>query len=195
MRRSLLTLLVSVPLALAAQPSAKTYDVGRIRTNMGEILVILFDQTPRHKASFIKLAASHYWDSLTFNRVVTNFVAQGGCPDTPQGFGGSPYLLEPEFRDSLKHGYGAFAAGRDNNPGQLSAGCQFYIVVNPKGEHRLDNHYTVYGHVIKGMDVVERMVAVPKDSTNKPYTPITLHVDVIQMTGAQLKPYGYGDGT
>ena len=190
MRRNLLTLLVGVPLAFATQPNAKTYDVGRIRTTMGEILVVLHDRTPRHKASFIKLAASHYWDTLTFNRVIKGFVAQGGCPDTPQGFGGSPYLLEPEFRDNLKHVYGAFAAGRDNNPGQLSAGCQFYIVVNKNGEPRLDNHYTVYGQVFKGMDVVERIVSVPKDSTNKPFTPITLHIDVIQMSADQLKPYG-----
>jgi peptidyl-prolyl cis-trans isomerase B (cyclophilin B) len=186
MRRLLLALLLATPFAV------KTYQVGRIRTNMGEILFVLHDQTPRHKASFITLAASHYWDSLTFNRVIKDFVAQGGCPDTPQGFGGSPYLLAPEFNDSLKHIYGAVGAGRDNNPGQLSAGCQFYIVANKAGLPRLDNHYTVYGQVIKGMDVVEAIVSVPKDSTNTPHTPITLHIDVITMTADDLKKrYGY----
>ncbi len=159
---------------------------------MGEILFVLYDQTPRHKASFIKLAASHYWDSLTFNRVIKNFVAQGGCPDTPQGFGGSPYLLAPEFNDSLKHVYGAVGAGRDDNPGQLSAGCQFYIVANKQGIPRLDGHYTVYGQVFKGMDVVEAIVSVPKDSTNNPLKPIKLHVDVITMTADELKTYGFG---
>lgn len=171
--------------------AGKTYQVGRIRTPMGEILFFLYDQTPHHKASFVKLAESHYWDSLTFNRVIKNFVAQGGCPDTPEGFSTSPYLLSPEFNDSLKHVYGAVGAGRDNNPGQLSAGCQFYIVANKDGLARLDNHYTVYGQVFKGMDIVESIVSVPKDSTNKPFTPITLHVDVVDMSADQLKAYGF----
>ena len=102
-----------------------TYPVARIRTDLGEILIYLYPQTPNHRASFIKLAGQHYWDSLTFNRVIKNFVAQGGCPDTPAGFKGSPYNLAPEFNDSLRHVYGAFGAGRDDNPEKLSAGCQF----------------------------------------------------------------------
>ena len=191
MRRILLALLFVVPLGFTAGRTEKTYQVGRIRTPKGEILFVLYDRTPRHKASFIKLAGSHYWDSLTFNRVIKDFVAQGGCPDTPEGFSGSPYLLAPEFSDSLKHVYGAVGAGRDDNPGQLSAGCQFYIVANKQGLPKLDNHYTVYGQVFKGMDVVEAIVSVPKDSTNKPYTPITLHIDVIDMSADALKADGY----
>lgn len=191
MRRLALVLLVAIPLALTGARGKKSYDVGRIRTPMGEILFFLYDRTPRHKASFEKLAASHYWDSLTFNRVIKNFVAQGGCPDTPAGFSGSPYLLAPEFSDSLKHVYGAVGAGRDDNPGQLSAGCQLYIVTAKDGIPRLDNHYTIYGQVFKGMDVVEKIVSVPKDSTNKPFTPISLKVDVVQMSEADLAKYGF----
>jgi peptidyl-prolyl cis-trans isomerase B (cyclophilin B) len=191
MRRLALAMLLVVPLAFTGARVSKSYDVGRIKTPMGEILFFLYDQTPRHKASFVKLAASHYWDSLTFNRVIKDFVAQGGCPDTPAGFSGSPYLLEPEFIDSLKHVYGAVGAGRDDNPGQLSAGCQLYIVTKKDGIPRLDNHYTIYGQVFKGMDIVEKIVSVPKDSTNKPYTPITLHIDVIKMSADDLKKDGY----
>jgi peptidyl-prolyl cis-trans isomerase B (cyclophilin B) len=193
MRRLLLLvlLLLVAPVAAARGQAGKTYQVGRIRTRLGEILFVLSDETPRHKTSFLRLAASHYWDSLTFNRVIANFVAQGGCPDTPEGFGGSPYLVAPEFRPELRHVYGAVAAGRDNNPGQLSAGCQFYIVVNKQGLPRLDDHYTVYGQVFKGMDVVEAIVHVPTDSTNKPFTPIPLHVDVITMTADELKADGF----
>lgn len=186
-----LTLLLALPVALPAQAPAATYDVGRIETRLGEILFVLYDATPRHKASFMKLAGSHYWDSLTFNRVIKNFVAQGGCPDTPQGFAGSPYLLAPEFNDHLKHVYGAVGAGRDDNPGQLSAGCQFYIVANKQGLPRLDNHYTVFGQVFKGMDVVEAIVSVPTNAKDGPLTPIPLHVDVITMTADQLKRDGY----
>ena len=173
---------------LALKPA--TYPVARIRTPQGEILILLTPQTPKHDSSFIALAKQHYWDTLTFNRVVHEFVIQGGCPDTPEGFAGSPYLLKPEFNDSLTHTYGALGAGRDNNPQMLSAGCQFYIVTNPKGEHRLDNKYTVYGHVIKGMDVVEAIDLVKVDSTNKPKTPVTLKVDVVWLSAEQLKPYG-----
>ena len=191
MRRLAFVALLAIPLAVGAAKQDSNYQVGRIRTDMGEILFVLYDQTPRHKASFIRLAAAHYWDTLTFNRVIKNFVAQGGCPDTPQGFGGSPYLLAPEFNDSLRHVYGAVGAGRDDNPGQLSAGCQFYIVANKQGIPRLDNHYTVYGQVFKGMNVVEAIVSVPKDSTNKPLKPIKLHVDVITMTASQLRSDGF----
>lgn len=191
MRRLLLALLVAVPLALTGAQKPKSYQVGRIETRLGEILFVLYDQTPRHKASFIKLASSHYWDTLTFNRVIKNFVAQGGCPDTPEGFSGSPYLLAPEFNDSLRHVYGAVGAGRDNNPEQLSAGCQFYIVANKDGLARLDDHYTVYGQVFKGMDVVEKIVSVPKDSANKPLEDIPLHIDVVSMNADQLKKYGF----
>lgn len=191
MRRLWLTLLLTAPLVSAAPTVDKTYQVGRIETRLGEILFVLDNQTPRHKASFIKLAGERYWDTLTFNRVIKNFVAQGGCPDTPEGFSKSPYLLAPEFKPDLRHVYGAVGAGRDDNPQQLSAGCQFYIVANKAGLPRLDDHYTVYGQVFKGMDVVEAIVSQPKDSTNKPNTPIPLHIDVVTMTSAELKRQGY----
>ena len=191
MRRLLLVVLLAIPLAFTRAQTGKRYQVGRIETRLGEILFVLYDETPHHKESFVKLASTHYWDSLTFNRVIKNFVAQGGCPDTPEGFSGSPYLLAPEFNKSLRHVYGAVGAGRDDNPGQLSAGCQFYIVANKDGLARLDDHYTVYGQVFKGMDVVEAIVSAPKDSTNKPLTAIPLRVDVVSMNADELKKYGY----
>ena len=189
MPRLLLTLATAILLALPSRV-APTYPVGRIRTDMGEILFYLYPQTPNHEASFIRLAGQHYWDSLTFNRVIRNFVAQGGCPDTPAGFKGSPYNLAPEFNDSLRHVYGAVGAGRDDNPEKLSAGCQFYIVANRNGLKRLDGNYTVYGQVIKGMDVVEAIVSVPTDSNDQPLKPIPLHIDVIQLSKEDLEKYG-----
>jgi peptidyl-prolyl cis-trans isomerase B (cyclophilin B) len=169
----------------------KTYPVGQIKTNKGEILFWLYEETPNHKASFVKLANENYWDTLTFNRVINNFVAQGGCPDTPAGFSDSPYLLDPEFRPAIRHVYGAVGAGRDNNPKMLSAGCQFYIVQNKKGEHRLDDKFTVFGQVFKGMDVIDAIVAVKTDSTNKPFDPIKLDVNVLNLTASELKKQGY----
>ena len=190
MLRLLFLLTTATVLSTSVAP-APTYPVGRIRTPLGEILFYLYPETPHHRDSFIKLAGQHYWDSLTFNRVIKNFVAQGGCPDTPEGFKGSPYNLAPEFNDSLRHVYGAVGAGRDDNPEKLSAGCQFYIVANKDGLRRLDGNYTVYGQVFKGMDVVEKIVSVAKDSTDTPLTPITLHIDVIQMSADELAKYGF----
>lgn len=190
MLKILVALAASALFALPAL-NTDTYPVGRIQTDKGEILFYLYPQTPNHQASFIKLANAHYFDSLTFNRVIKNFVAQGGCPDTPEGFAGSPYNLAPEFNDSLRHVYGAVGAGRDDNPGKLSAGCQLYIVVNKNGIPRLDGNYTVYGQVIKGMDVVESIVSVPTDSLDAPLTPIKLHVDVMQLRAGQLDSLGF----
>lgn len=165
----------------------KEYEIGQILTPKGEVLVWLHDETPKHKASFIQLAKGDYWDTLTFNRVIPEFVAQGGCPDTPEGFNDPEYLLEPEFNKKFLHEYGALGAGRDDNPGKLSARCQFYIVQNKEGLHRLDGDYTIFGKVIKGMDVINTIVNVERDSTNTPLAPITLDVNIISMKESELK--------
>ncbi len=174
-------------LMVASCSAQKAYEIGQIETPNGEILVWLHDETPNHKASFLQLAKDGYWDSLTFNRVIPDFVAQGGCPDTPEGFNDPEYLLEPEFSDKLLHDYGALGAGRDDNPGKLSARCQFYIVQNKDGEHRLDGDYTVFGKVIKGMDIVDAIVNVERDSIDEPLTPISLDVNIISLKKDELQ--------
>lgn len=165
----------------------KMYEIGEIKTPKGEVLLWLYNETPNHKKSFTELANNGYWDTLSFNRVIPNFVAQGGCPDTPEGFNDPEYLLEPEFVDSLTHTYGALGAGRDGNPEKLSARCQFYIVQNKGGLHRLDGDYTVFGKVIKGMDVVDSIVNVERDSIDEPLSNITLDVNIILMSENELK--------
>ncbi|OEK05614.1 peptidylprolyl isomerase [Roseivirga misakiensis] len=178
-------------LGSSAYAQKNTYQVGQIKTSMGEILVWLYDDAPKHKKAFIELAEEGYWSDYTFNRVIENFVAQGGCPDVPEGFAYSVHLLEPEFEAGHKHVYGAFGAGRDDNPGKLSAACQFYIVQNKDGIPRLDGDYMIYGQVIKGMDVVDKMVKVEKDKSNKPLTPITMEVNVIKMKRRQIEALGF----
>ncbi len=168
------------------QKSEKSIQIGQILTPEGEILISLDHRTPKHKASFIELANAGYWDSLSFNRVIPNFVAQAGCPDTPAGFTDAEYLLEPEFVPELTHIYGAIGAGRDDNPGKLSARCQIYIVQNKNGVHRLDGEYTVFGQVIKGMDVVDKIVGVPRDKSDHPLTPITMDVNIISILKSEF---------
>ena len=173
-------------LALTFFFSEEKIPVGQIITPYGEVLMSLDQRTPRHRESFIELAQAGYWDSLSFNRVIPKFVAQGGCPDTPAGFTNPEYLLEPEFHPELKHIYGAVGAGRDDNPGKLSARCQFYIVQNPQGIPRLDGDYTIFGHVIKGMEIVEQIVAVERDETDEPITPVTLDINIIYLTQGEI---------
>lgn len=160
--------------------------IGKIDTPLGEILIILDDRTPNHKASFIQLAQAGYWDSLSFNRVIPNFVAQGGCPDTPEGFSDPEYLLKPEFHPELTHVYGAVGAGRDDNPEKLSARCQFYIVQNQQGLHRLNGDYTVFGLVIKGMDIVDQIAAVDRDQNDQPVNQITMKLEIIYLSQSEI---------
>lgn len=167
------------------------YEIGQIKTPKGEVLLWLYNETPKHRASFLELAKEGYWDSLSFNRVIPNFVAQGGCLDTPEGFTDSEYLLEPEFHKTLLHEYGALGAGRDDNPEKLSARCQFYIVQNKEGLHRLDGDYTIFGKVIKGMDVVDAIVNVERDSIDQPVTPITLDINIIELSKKELEDLNF----
>lgn len=176
-----------IALIILSCTKEKIYEIGEIKTPKGEILIWLYNETPKHKESFIELANNGYWDSLTFNRVIPNFVAQGGCPDTPEGFTDPEYLLEPEFNDALRHIYGEVGAGRDDNPGMVSARCQFYVVQNKEGISRLDNKFTIFGKVIKGMDVIDSIVNVERDSTNTPLTPITLDVNMVSIEEIELK--------
>lgn len=164
----------------------ETIPVGKISTPLGEILISLDNRTPNHQKSFIQLAESGYWDSLSFNRVIPNFVAQGGCPDTPEGFKDPEYLLEPEFDPELTHVYGAVGAGRDDNPGMLSARCQFYIVQNKAGLHRLDGKYTVFAKVIKGMEIIDKIVSVNRNEKDEPLQKITLDIDIIYLSKDEL---------
>lgn len=168
------------------QAQSDKIPVGYIHTPLGDLWVELDDRTPEHKKSFIGLAEAGYWDSLTFNRVIPNFVAQGGCPDTPAGFTDPNYLLKPEFHPELTHVYGAIGAGRDDNPGKLSARCQFYIVQNPAGLHRLDGDYTVFGRIIKGMDIVDQLVKEARDKNDQPLRPLSLQVDIKYLSAKEI---------
>lgn len=184
---SLLIFFAFVTFSKSYSQTKKEVPVGRILTPYGEVLISLDDRTPNHKASFIQLAEAGYWDTLTFNRVIPNFVAQGGCPDTEAGFKDPEYLLDPEFHPELTHVYGAVGAGRDDNPGKLSARCQFYIVQNPEGLHRLDGDYTVFGHVIQGMEVIDQIVRAERNEKDEPQKPINLDVEILYLSHKQYQ--------
>jgi len=176
---------------LASCQKIPTYPIGQILTPKGEMLFWLYDDTPIHKASFIELANGSFWDSLIFNRVIEDFVIQGGCPDTEEGFTDSPYLLQPEFHDHIKHTYGALGAGRDGNAEKLSAGCQLYIVDNEEGIPRLDGDYMIFGQLFKGYEVLDAIAKVDTDSLDQPIVDISMEVNVVYLNKEELKEKGF----
>lgn len=160
-------------------------EVGQIITPKGEILIALSNDAPNHTRCFKEYARAGYWDSSTFNRVIPNFVAQGGCPDTDAGFTDSAILIPPEFSKNLRHYYGAVGFGRDDNKAMYSARCQIYITTNKKGEHRLNDKYSLFGYVIKGFDVLDAISNAPRNKQDVPLEAITMDVNVIKIKKKQ----------
>ena len=109
-----------------------------IKTKFGDMVAILYDETPKHKENFIKLAKEHYYDSLSFHRIIEGFMIQGGDPDSKRakpgqrlGNGGPGYTVEAEINPKFFHEKGALSAARLSdqvNPTKASSGSQFYIV-------------------------------------------------------------------
>lgn len=111
----------------------------KITTDMGEIVIRLYDKTPRHRDNFLKLVNDHFYDSLIFHRIIAGFMIQGGDPESKRampdimlGKGDVGYTIPAEFDSTLFHKKGALAAARTNNPEKASSGCQFYIVQGKK---------------------------------------------------------------
>ncbi|HXH72533.1 MAG TPA: peptidylprolyl isomerase [Mariprofundaceae bacterium] len=124
----------------------------QITTRDGDILIELYpDSAPNTVANFKALAASGFYNGLTFHRVIPGFVAQGGDPDG-NGTGGPGYKVKAEF-NNRKHERGTVAMARSADPD--SAGSQFYICFAP--QPHLDGQYTVFGKVVQGMDVVDKI--------------------------------------
>lgn len=106
-----------------------------IKTEQGDCLLKLYNETPKHRDNFVRLVREGYYEALMFHRVIHNFMLQGGDPDSRYaaqkqalGKGGPGYTIEPEIQESLVHKKGAVGAARDNNPAKRSSGSQFYIV-------------------------------------------------------------------
>jgi peptidyl-prolyl cis-trans isomerase B (cyclophilin B) len=253
-----------------------------IKTQYGDMVAILYDETPKHKQNFIKLAKEHYFDSLLFHRVIEGFMIQGGDPDSKKagkgqmlGRGGPGYTVDAEFNSKYFHEKGALSAarlGNEQNPTKASSGSQFYIVHGSKvteddikhdpvkfnqamqqffqnpanqptydtiaklyqtgdmkgvqdfiiklkprvekqtgikterevsaekikayttagGAPQLDGDYTVFGKVIKGLEVIDKIAALPKDQFDRPVEDVRMIVTVEEMSKKKItKLYGY----
>jgi peptidyl-prolyl cis-trans isomerase B (cyclophilin B) len=139
-----------------------------LHTSQGDVTIRFFnDRAPNHVKNFIDLAASHFYDGTLFHRVIRDFVVQGGDPLTKDPKNsyiwgnagktdakGNPVTLKPEFNDT-SHKRGIVSMARSSAPD--SASSQFFVVL--KDYPSLDRQYTVFGEVVKGMDVVDRIAA------------------------------------
>ncbi len=171
------------------KPSKKDYVV-TIKTEFGDMVLLLSDLTPKHKENFLKLAQEGFYNGTTFHRIIDDFMIQGGDPNSKDtdpnndGMGGPGYTVPAEFNEKLKHIKGAVAAARMGdqvNPKRESSGSQFYIVENQDGAHFLDNQYTVFGQVVQGLDVIDKIAAQPKDYRDRPTKNITMEVSVKKL--------------
>ncbi|MDA8171094.1 MAG: peptidylprolyl isomerase [Nitrospiraceae bacterium] len=153
-----------------------------IETKFGDITLKFFPEAaPNHVKNFIDLSKKGFYDGTIFHRVVPGFVIQGGDPNTKgpdrstYGMGGPGYTLKAEF-NSKPHKRGTLSMARSSDPD--SAGSQFFITV--ADVPFLDNQYTVFGEVVSGMDVADKIVNLPRDAADDPKERVEMGVKIIE---------------
>ncbi|MDO7885204.1 peptidylprolyl isomerase [Hymenobacter cheonanensis] len=198
-----LGLMLSLTAFAAKMPrSSKKDEVVTISTSLGEIKLILFTDTPLHRANFLKKAASGFYNGTTFHRVIPNFMVQGGDPNSkdsdPANDGQGPPnepTIPAELVAGHRHDYGAVAAARQAdfmNPQRASSASQFYLVGNHQGAHFLDGQYTVFGQVIQGQEVIDKIAALPRDGRDRPTTDLRMTMRVEKVKKKKISQlYGY----
>lgn len=165
----------------AAEGAAGKAPKAVIKTQLGDMEIVFFpDKAPNHVQNFIKLAKSGYYNGTIFHRVIPGFMIQGGDPNTKDpkkpetyGMGGPSEKLKAEFNDT-PHRRGIVSMARTNDPN--SAGSQFFIVV--KDSNFLDGQYTVFGEVVKGMEVADKIVNLPRNARDLPTERVEITVAV-----------------
>ncbi len=179
----MLNLLV-VGKALAEEPiTDKNAPHVILKTKFGEMEIVLFqDLAPKHVESFLKLAESGFYNGTIFHRIIPGFMIQGGDPLTKDpanrnkyGTGGPGYTVPAEF-SKVVHEKGILSAARTADPN--SAGSQFFIMVD-KAPH-LDGQYTVFGEILKGVEIADTIVSQPKDLRDNPIERIEMTIEVVK---------------
>ncbi len=152
-----------------------------ITTKFGQMELVFFPKlAPKHVESFLNLAQKGFYNGTIFHRVIPGFMIQGGDPNTKDpskrhlyGMGGPGYTLPAEF-NRIPHERGIVSAARAADPN--SAGSQFFIMVGKAPS--LDGQYTVFGEVVKGMEVAEEIVRQARDPKDNPLERIEMTVEV-----------------
>jgi peptidyl-prolyl cis-trans isomerase A (cyclophilin A) len=152
-------------------------------TTEGNFKIKLFaDEAPKTVENFVSLAegaktGKPFYDGLIFHRVIPNFMIQGGCPQGT-GTGGPGYKFADEFHPSLRHSKKGILSMANSGPN--TNGSQFFITV--AATSWLDNKHTVFGEVVEGYDVVEKISKVPKNSGDRPSKDVKINSVTIERT-------------
>ena len=159
--------------------------MAKIETSMGTFTAALDAKAaPCTVNSFVYLAKRHFYDGLTFHRIIKQFVIQGGDPQG-DGSGGPGYSYNDELNNGLQYNVGSLAMA---NSGPNTNGSQFFVITGPQGVS-LPNQYTNFGAVTSGIKVVLKIGLVKTDSSNdKPLTPVTITKITISETAPTTPP-------
>lgn len=170
-------------LGAADKTSASKAPRAIIKTKFGDMEVTFFpEKAPKHVDNFVTLAKSGFYNGTIFHRVIPGFMIQGGDPNTKDpnkpesyGMGGPSQRLNAEFND-IPHHRGILSMARTSDPN--SAGSQFFIVV--KDSNFLDHQYTAFGEVVKGMEVADKIVGLPRNARDLPAERVEMTITIVE---------------
>ncbi|OLD65209.1 MAG: peptidylprolyl isomerase [Acidobacteria bacterium] len=164
------------------KPAGKK-EVAVLKTSLGTITFeLLPDVAPKMVDNFKDLAKTGFYNGTTFHRVINGFMIQGGDPlskdndPTNDGTGDGPRKMPAEFTTKYSHVRGMVSTARSSDPN--SGSCQFFIV--QKDSPFLDNKYTIFGRVLEGLDVVDKISLVPKDKNDRPLNNVVMEKVTIE---------------
>jgi len=150
--------------------------IAYFNTSMGDFKIeLLNDKAPITVGNFLKLVDQGFYNGLIFHRVIPDFMIQTGCPHGT-GYGGPGYTIQDEFNNSVSHEKGVLSMANTGKPN--TGGSQFFITVAPT--KWLDGHHTIFGKVIEGMEVVEKISKVDKDRNDKPLKDVKINSITIE---------------
>ena len=156
-------------------------DKVRISTDFGEIDIKLFEATKFHRSNFIYLTKKKYFDNTQFYRVINNYIIQGGNSDDQKTLNKRKkigrYLLPNDHKKGFKHDRGmvSMPSSAVENPYKMASPFEFFIVQQRGGAHHLDGDYAVFGKVIRGIEVVDKIAAVPTDKGDWPQSNVYIN--------------------
>jgi len=156
------------------------------KTRLGNLTIQLYDDTPLHRANFIFLTEAGYFNTTCFHRVVSNFIVQGGNSENSNTLRirnkYQNYTVPREFRKHRKHKYGALAAARDweNNLSKKSTPFEFYFIQSKQGAFHLDGEHTVFGEIISGFDVLNKIANLKAGRDEWPLEDVFIEAEVIE---------------
>lgn len=166
-----------LPLTIFLMTACGTANVAVLHTNFGDIEIELYGkEAPETTKNFIELAKDGKYNNTIFHRVIDDFMIQGGDFENSNGTGGYSYkgpgtTIKDEFGEGLEHVRGAVSMA---NSGPDTGGSQFFIVQAEKGTSWLNGKHAIFGMVTKGMDIVDKIVAVEVDLAARPVEDVVI---------------------